>query len=99
MMHKEYKEEWIAALRSGNYEQTTGELRNQYGHCCLGVLCDIYDNSKWNNNYLYCEEECVLPEWLRQEMDLDVSVEQTLIALNDRGKSFQEIATYIEENL
>lgn len=33
---------WIAALRSGEYVQDLGRLRNEKGFCCLGVACDIY---------------------------------------------------------
>jgi len=36
------KEKLIAALRSGEYEQARGALRNEEGYCCLGVACDIY---------------------------------------------------------
>jgi hypothetical protein len=35
------KQKWIEALRSGNYEQTTGSLREGNRYCCLGVLCAI----------------------------------------------------------
>lgn len=45
-MHRKNKERvraWVAALRSGVYEQTRGELRDKNGFCCLGVACDIYN--------------------------------------------------------
>lgn len=35
------KDEWIIALRSNKYDQTTSHLRDAYGYCCLGVACDI----------------------------------------------------------
>lgn len=36
------KARWLEALRSTDYGQTTGELRNSMGgFCCLGVLCDV----------------------------------------------------------
>ena len=41
MMNQEIKTAWIAALRSGQYEQTTKRLRTPDGYCCLGVLCDL----------------------------------------------------------
>jgi hypothetical protein len=43
-------QEWITALRSGEYKQTQGVLNRvestafetpQVGFCCLGVLCDL----------------------------------------------------------
>ena len=39
---------WIAALRSGEYAQGKGYLRTHDDtFCCLGVLCDVVDPSKW----------------------------------------------------
>ena len=45
------KQRWVDALRSGEYQQTTGVLHRTHsdeddepvGHCCLGVLCDLLD--------------------------------------------------------
>lgn len=33
---------WVAALRSGEFKQTTGTLQNEDGYCCLGVLADLH---------------------------------------------------------
>jgi hypothetical protein len=42
-MNPEIKARWVAALRSGEYKQTRRKLRdNNGGHCCLGVLCDLF---------------------------------------------------------
>jgi hypothetical protein len=40
-MNEEAKRLWVAALRSGKYDQTTGALRDGVGYCCLGVLCEV----------------------------------------------------------
>lgn len=48
-MDPQLKQEWLAALRSGNYTQGTGYLRlgaiwrkdRKVAHCCLGVLCEL----------------------------------------------------------
>ena len=45
---KQHRQEWVAALRSGEYEQTQSLLRDENGFCCMGVACDIYDSTKWN---------------------------------------------------
>lgn len=41
----EVKKAWTTALRSGEYEQTSGRLMNDHeespAYCCLGVLCDL----------------------------------------------------------
>ena len=45
---------WVAALRSGEYQQSGGYLRTKDGFCCLGVACDIYmdsnDGNEWEKN-------------------------------------------------
>lgn len=49
-MNPVVKAKWIAALRSGDYKQSRGQLRTtersdglgREGYCCLGVLCDVY---------------------------------------------------------
>jgi hypothetical protein len=35
------KQEWIQALRSGEYQQCQGTLTNNIGYCCLGVWAKI----------------------------------------------------------
>ena len=40
--NKERIQLWIDALRSGEYTQIQGALRQPDGYCCLGVACDIY---------------------------------------------------------
>lgn len=40
-MDADVKGKWLEALRSGEYEQTTGALRSTNGYCCLGVLCEV----------------------------------------------------------
>jgi hypothetical protein len=53
-VNAEVKQQWLDALRSGEYEQTRGRLRRgmpldpedlddgyNAGYCCLGVLCDL----------------------------------------------------------
>lgn len=41
-MKKEVKEKWLAALRSGEYQQGTCRLRTGDKFCCLGVITDLY---------------------------------------------------------
>lgn len=44
-MTPELKTRWLAALRSGEYSQVRGTLKNRDGYCCLGVLCEIAGNN------------------------------------------------------
>lgn len=58
MMNPDIKAQWLTALRSGQYVQGRGMLRQtsadgQVQHCCLGVLCDLYiqahpDKAHWH---------------------------------------------------
>jgi hypothetical protein len=48
MMNQEIKQEWVTALRSGDYKQGQTRLRRRAdddmypnGYCCLGVLCEL----------------------------------------------------------
>lgn len=40
------RNEVIAALKSGNYEQGTGKLRFNDKFCCLGVICELQGRLK-----------------------------------------------------
>jgi hypothetical protein len=40
-MKADIKARWIEALRSGNYTQGFGKLRDGNKFCCLGVLCEL----------------------------------------------------------
>lgn len=51
-LRPEFKEAWLAALRSGEYTQTRGYLHVienvtgiEEGWCCLGVACDVLAKS------------------------------------------------------
>jgi hypothetical protein len=57
-MRKEIADKLVTALRSGEYSQTTGRLRDANGFCCLGVLCDI------------AVKEGVVPTWT-EDLDPD----------------------------
>jgi hypothetical protein len=59
-VNKEIKALWIKALRSGEYLQGQGALREEFvetdesSYCCLGVLCDLYaknveDSPTWQS--------------------------------------------------
>ena len=49
-MNSQIKQQWVTALRSGEYTQTRWNLQTEQGYCCLGVLCDLYakeTGTKW----------------------------------------------------
>jgi hypothetical protein len=54
-MNKRVMKKWIKALRSGKYKQGKGYLKqfnskNEPRHCCLGVLCELYDQQMKKNH-------------------------------------------------
>lgn len=56
-MLKAIKEIWVAALRSGKYRQSKSNLKykkvnQEPGHCCLGVLCDLYKQETGNGEWI-----------------------------------------------
>lgn len=68
---------WIAALRSDEFSQGTGVLRNGNGdYCCLGVLCELHrremDTSTaplwWQDydEYVYLDSDGGLPIAVRE---------------------------------
>lgn len=47
-MNPEAKKLWVEALRSDKYQQGKGALKTIQGSfCCLGVLCDLSGQGKW----------------------------------------------------
>jgi hypothetical protein len=52
-MNKRVKELWVKALRSGEYKQGTGHLRDKNNNfCCLGVLCNIHAQENPNSSMI-----------------------------------------------
>ena len=109
-MNQEWKEKWVAALRSGEYKQTRHVLRNitpeNEGFCCLGVLCDLWDNKAWDEvkgietRMSFQGWEGGIPTPVRESLGLTLSHVQELVHMNDYdGASFDTIAGHIEANL
>lgn len=106
----ELKARWVDALRSGKYQQGRGWLRASWDsdgihrYCCIGVLCDVVDPKGWQEN-----EGGVIRTHTGNNSTIPISVQAKtglmrdrfgpLYVMNDSGKSFAEIAEYIEANL
>jgi len=97
-MNPEIKQKWIEALKSGEYKQTDGKLRQDNRFCCLGVLCDIIDPSKWDGEG-YDGFLGVPPYKLLDSINLSEDKCLVLARMNDEGAKFTRIANYIEENI
>lgn len=103
-MDPEIKAKWIAALRSGKYSQTKCTLRDPAGFCCLGVLCDLMQPTGWHKNihqneWSHLGNYSNLEPEIREDADLSIVATEWLTHMNDAGKTFAEIADYIEEKL
>jgi len=99
-MTQEFKNKWVAALRSGEYKQGFRRLYDydDNSYCCVGVahsLCGVSQRILVHRYNLL-----VLPDHESKEVnDLGISQLRVLANMNDRGKTFSEIADYIEQNL
>lgn len=102
---------WIKELRSGNYKQTTCQLRDVHGKsksfCCLGVLCDIAAKDggpKWDDNDMsdiaINSTDETPPFIMINYLGLTDKMINILIEMNDDdGATFDEIADEIEFNI
>lgn len=111
----ENAQKWIAALRSGEFEQTTTYLTKDDRDCCLGVACKLFvaENPDGiavvpvNNHVTYGGNDATLPDPVREWLGLadeegmfigEDGRKQWLTVLNDRGRTFEEIADIVESN-
>lgn len=69
-MDQRVKEKWIAALRSGNYEQGRSALRSGNQYCCLGVLCDLFIKEQ-EAKALPIIGKLFTPKWRRDAFGID----------------------------
>lgn len=113
-MNPEIKELWLEALRSGNYPQGIGALKEIklgeeiYRYCCLGVLCETIIAKGIMDIPVRAESNLVtfdgviggLTSRLMDKVGLTRDAHGELVRLNDLKRlSFSEIADWIEENL
>ncbi len=85
-MNADIKRKWVTALRSGEYTQLRHGFHYEGKHCCLAVLGACVS------------EKVPFPD--DAMLGLGERERTMLIRMNDEGgKSFAEIADYIEQNL
>lgn len=101
-MDSAIKAKWVAALRSGKYQQGQNYLRHDGEYCCLGVLCDLIDPAAWKQTGEGKSEwhgaRSLFP--LEAAARIGIGRHIHLLTMNDEeNKSFAEIADWIEQNL
>jgi hypothetical protein len=100
-MNHKIKEQWVKALRSGEYSQGAGRLYDpeENSFCCLGVLCDLYikDHSMstaWSFGPSVDEEainawEGYLPGEVVDWAELQASISGDLVVYQDDGTAIE----------
>lgn len=103
---------WIAALRSGEFQQTKYTLRTdvridqqdgrESAFCCLGVACELAERdggAKWNGRS-FMKTFGSMPTTMRTFIGLNMKHHGRLVKMNDiEKKTFAEIADYIENTI
>jgi hypothetical protein len=109
-VNEEVKQQWITALRSGNYPKGRGKLRGVDGtFCCMGVLCDLYDSTRWlvidGYNVMHYERPNnhpsthIAPPEIERWAGLHTINQSVLGVLNDASDDFDSVIVWIESNL
>ncbi len=106
----EFKAKWVAALRSGEYPQGKGCLKNEDGYCCLGVAYKVATGlepdgrTQISRGIKHIRKVPKILIWGDKMTKEKQDFLNGLGEMNDGGyeegaKSFSEIADYIEANL
>ena len=107
-MTPEFKAQWVAALRSGEYEQARDAMRIGDSFCCLGVAAQLADPSKWKDWEGFLGQQGWGGDYptsfvaLARRIGLPLDFAKELALRNDgaepynRKHSFEEIADIIE---
>ena len=87
-MKREVRDNWVKALRSGEYEQGEMNLKDRGKYCCLGVLGEINGvdlDTPADGRYAAIEPFHAPYDWMK------------FASMNDCGLyDFNQIADYIE---
>jgi hypothetical protein len=89
------KAKWVAALRSGNYEQGYHLLKYDNRYCCLGVFCEIMRvpvSDTIEGAVLFDNEKSVLPLSVQHEYGFSESE----VYINLTQENVQRLNEYID---
>jgi hypothetical protein len=99
-MDAELKAKWVVALRSGGHKQAMGKLHDCGAFCCIGifehVVCQKSITALELQNGRLCLDD---DDGKLDERGLSLTARGELADMNDKGKTFAEIADYIEAKL
>ena len=96
MIRTEHTQKWLDALRSGEYKQISGVLKNAFGYCCIGVAAELVGARTDCSNNTY--------EDAASAVGLEYDEMWKCVQMNDgvegiRRHTFPEIADAIEQML
>lgn len=107
----DYKDKWIAALRSGQYQQGRSLLcairdDGSKTYCCLGVLAEL-DGAfvrrgvriavdHVNTGMYQGKGECLSDIRVNVPEASDTLLPWIVAEMNDKGRTFEEIADFLE---
>lgn len=77
-MPQEIKTKWLSALRSGDYTQSGGSLKDEQGYCCLGVLMEVVDGENVFEKWADENGTLPLPEWYNANSMRSFHLSETL---------------------
>jgi hypothetical protein len=102
----------LKALRSGEYAQTQERLQDEYGYCCLGVMCAVFEKETGRTLARTVLRDDDIERIEGEDLDAQEGVRRwvglsdaeggstnntSLVQLNDsEGYTFLEIADFIE---
>jgi len=114
-MNPDVKAEWIACLTDGSYKQGKYQFRDLDDHFDpIGVLMDravaagvipapkCYGEGRVSPVFFgweYDRSATRITKAVEEWSGLEYWTANRLMTMNDKGKTFEELATYIEENL
>lgn len=112
---KAFKNKWLKALRSGDFKQGQDFLESSDGYCCLGVACrivhpkmklegkDLIYPDSFPKTYSKIKVPKILHGVAIEGLEFTHGSYNPVVAklaiMNDNGKTFKQIATFIEKNL
>lgn len=103
-LKRDIAERWLKALEENEFKQVRGSWETEVvgRHCVLGVLgkingakkgqCNHKENSVLNKSLTSCDPN------IAKENAVE-SFRNTVMRMNDSGKSFKILAKYIRENV
>lgn len=105
-MKKACLDDWLNALRSGNYTRCVGALHKEDGYCPLGILCDIsklgvWKEDRYSKKFEYLGQVNYLPKEVREWAGISHqeygAVSSYILCFNDSlSTPLNEVADFLE---